>query len=147
MKYKIIEAERGSIESWLKMRKHLWPSSSQDAHLEEIEEILHLENSLAWIVFKDGEAVAFAEASIRPFANGCESRPVPFLEGIWIDPSHRKQGIGKGLIDFIAHYFAQKGFFELGSDTEIANVDSLLAHKQWGFEETERVVYFRRKIK
>lgn len=147
MKNKIIEADRDSIESWLKMRKQLWPLSNDGDHLKEMEEILHLENSFAWIVFQDGNAVAFAEVCIRPFANGCENRPVPFLEGIWVDPSLRKQGVGKYLVDFISRWCSQKGYFELGSDSEITNVDSIMAHERWGFEETERVVYFRIKLK
>lgn len=39
------------------------------------------------------------------------------------------------------------GIFELGSDTWLHDLPSQQAHGAWGFEETERVVYFRKKLK
>jgi hypothetical protein len=38
------------------------------------------------------------------------------------------------------------GYTEIGSDALIDNNLSYDVHKKWGFEETEPVVYFRKKI-
>ena len=35
---------------------------------------------------------------------------------------------------------------ELGSDAVFDNKPSRVAHKAWGFEETERVIYYRMKL-
>ena len=40
----------------------------------------------------------------------------------------------------------QNGFSELASDAEITNFRSIELHKQLGFEETERIVCFVKKI-
>ncbi len=85
--------------------------------------------------------------AIRAYANGCESQPVPFLEGIWVNAQFRRQGIGAGLIKHIEAFLLARGFWELGSDTPIDNDSSQAAHLGWEFSETERVIYFRKTLK
>ena len=41
----------------------------------------------------EGELVGFAEVSIRAYANGCTSTPVPVLEGIFVEERSRRMGI------------------------------------------------------
>ena len=72
--------------------------------------------------------------------------PVPFLEGIWVDPDFRRRGISKALLSKFERWAADSGFIEVGSDVEIGNNGSILAHKAWGYKETERVVYFRKRL-
>ncbi len=93
-----------------------------------------------------GHSLGFAEVYVRDFANGCESQPVPFLEGIWVDRSQRRHGLGRQLIETIEAWARSKGFKELGSDAELHTTLSHRAHAGWGFEETERDVYFRKTL-
>ena len=88
----------------------------------------------------------FAEVSIRKFANGCETQPVAFLEGIWVEPPLRRQGIGRLLVEHIEAFAVARGFREIGSDALLDNEASHAAHRDWGFSETERVVYFRKAL-
>jgi aminoglycoside 6'-N-acetyltransferase I len=88
----------------------------------------------------------FAELAIRKYANGCETRPVPFVEGIWVKPQFRRQGVGARLIGHVEAFVMARGFREIGSDTLIDNRTSQAAHLAWGFFETERVVYFRKVL-
>jgi aminoglycoside 6'-N-acetyltransferase I len=76
----------------------------------------------------------------------CNTKPVGFLEGIWVKPKFRRQGIGAQLIKKAEALLVECGFRELGSDTPINNRDSQEAHLAWGFSETERVVYFRKAL-
>ena len=39
-----------------------------------------------------------------------------------------------------------RGFREIGSDALLDNEASHAAHRDWGFSETERVVYFRKAL-
>src|SRR5262245_30509124 len=94
----------------------------------------------------DGEPAGFAEVALRPYANGCDTRPVPFLEGIWVEPRFRRQGLGAQLIAHIETLLAARGFREIGSDALIDNRVSHAAHRGWGFSEIERVVYFRKVL-
>ena len=133
--------------TWAKMRSALWPQESRQRHARAIGSILGKGNAWGFVAeTADGAAVGFAEVAIRPYANGCDSQPVPFLEGIWVKASHRRKGVGGHLIRHVELFLAARGFRELGSDTQIDNRSSQAAHLSWGFAETERVVYFRKRL-
>ena len=51
------------------------------------------------------------------------------------------------LINHVQTFLVTRGFIELGSDTQIDNQMSQVAHIGWGFSETERVVYFRKVLR
>ena len=139
-------ADGNDFESWSKMRTILWPNSTAQEHLSEIQEFIRRDSFRAWMAFDGIKNVGFSEASIRPFANGCDSRPVVFLEGVWIEESYRNQGIGRKLVEAVQLWALNKGIFEIGSDAEISNFQSHICHKKWGFEEMERVIYYRKKL-
>jgi aminoglycoside 6'-N-acetyltransferase I len=133
--------------TWSRMRCALWPDDSPQAHGAWIDEILQGDEAWGFIAqTRDGRPAGFAEVAVRKYANGCDSRPVPFLEGIWVEAELRRQGVGKALIRHVATFLAARGFSELGSDAEIDNRVSHASHRGWGFAETERVVYFRRAL-
>jgi aminoglycoside 6'-N-acetyltransferase I len=83
-------AERRDLANWAQMRAELWPCSSRQEHLAELEEGSKSTSFRGWVALSDDRCIGFAEAYIRPFANGCDSRPVVFLEGIWVGPDFRR---------------------------------------------------------
>jgi aminoglycoside 6'-N-acetyltransferase I len=148
MDFKIRKMDAADHGAWMEMRGDLWPDESPSAHLRSIEAILSGDDAWGFLAESaDGTHAAFAEVSIRKYANGCDSMPVPFLEGIFVRPQFRRHGAGAGLIAYIEAFLAARGFSELGSDALIDNHDSHAAHRGWGFSETERVVYFRKALK
>ena len=133
--------------AWLRMRRLLWPNEAARGHDAAIDEILDANNAWGFIAEPLGnEPLGFAEISVRKAANGCDSRPVPFLEGIWVEPRFRRQRVGARLIRHIETFLKTQGFCELGSDSLIENQGAHDAHAGWGFSETERVVYFRKRL-
>jgi aminoglycoside 6'-N-acetyltransferase I len=129
------------------MRAALWPEEDAAAHARGIDALLARDDAWGFIVeAANGAAVGFAEVAIRPYANGCDSAPVAFLEGIWVAERARRDGIGAQLIAHIEAFLLVRGFRELGSDTPLDNLASQDAHRRWGFAETERVVYFRKRL-
>ena len=133
--------------AWATMRAALWPEEDADTHARGID--LLLARGDAWgFIAEDasGRAIGFAEIAIRPYANGCDSAPVAFLEGIWVEERSRRRGIGARLIAHVESFLLARGYRELGSDTALANLASQDAHRRWGFAETERVVYFRKGL-
>jgi len=137
----------GDRAAWAAMRAALWPDETRESHAEAIDALLGSDGGLALIAeAPGGEPAGFAEIAVRPYANGCDSRPVAFLEGIWVQPRFRRTGVGAGLIGHAEALLVARGFRELGSDTTIDNRDSKAAHRAWGFAETERVVYFRKPL-
>ena len=133
--------------AWADMRDALWPGGSPEAHAREIDEMLSGGDYWGFVAETgDGVAAGFAELAIRKYANGCTTRPVPFLEGIWVKAEFRRQGVGARLVEHIEAFAAARGFREIGSDADIDNRVSHAAHAAWGFSETERVVYFRKPL-
>jgi aminoglycoside 6'-N-acetyltransferase I len=133
--------------AWARMRAALWPEEAASVLASEIDALLGRDDVWGFIAeAADGTPVGFAEVAVRGYANGCETRPVPFLEGIWVEPQARRRGIGARFIAYIETFLATRGYRELGSDALIDNNASHAAHRGWGFAETERVVYFRKGL-
>ena len=55
-------------------------------------------------------------------------------------------GVAAALIRAVEDWGRQKGCTEFASDALLTNLNSHTMHRALGFEETERVVYFRRKL-
>jgi aminoglycoside 6'-N-acetyltransferase I len=146
MNFNIREMDAADRAVWTDMRVDLWPDDAPCVHLRWIEAILSGDDAWGFLAEAEGTPAAFAEVSIRKYANGCDSAPVPFLEGIFVRPQFRRQGAGVRLITHIEKFLIARGFNELGSDALIDNHDSHAAHRGWGFSETERVVYFRKAL-
>jgi aminoglycoside 6'-N-acetyltransferase I len=147
MTFSIRKMDPSDRDTWLEMRAGLWPEDDRALHAGEVEAILAGDDAWGFIAASPGGTpAAFAEVSIRRYANGCDSRPVPFLEAIYVRPPFRRQGAGARLIAHIETFLTTRGFRELGSDALIDNHDSHAAHRGWGFSETERVVYFRKLL-
>jgi aminoglycoside 6'-N-acetyltransferase I len=148
MKITIRQMTAADRAAWVEMRAALWPEDAPEAHVDAVNEQLNSgENWGLMAETLDREIAGFAEIAVRKYVNGCETRPVGFLEGIWVKPKFRRQGIGAQLIKQAEALLVARGLRELGSDTPINNRDSQAAHLAWGFSETERVVYFRKVLR
>lgn len=137
-------------EPWARLRSELWPEQSADAHRAELAaEILRDPDRMAAFLActDEGEAVGLAEAALRrDYVNGCETTPVLFLEGVYVRPVHRRKGIARALLKAVEAWGRACGCIELGSDASIDNAPSHAFHAALGFEETERVVFFRKRL-
>ena len=85
---------------------------------------------------------------MRPdYVNGCTASPVGFLEGLYVDPEFRHRGIARKLCRAVEDWAASLGCSEFASDVHLHNEASQKAHEALGFEETERVVYYRKSLR
>ncbi|MHB1110105.1 MAG: GNAT family N-acetyltransferase [Devosia sp.] len=135
-------------EAWLALRIALWPREDASGFDEDITGILADPETMPAFGAFDGERlVGFAEAGERPWGDGCETAPVGWLEGIYIDPACRRHGIGRALVAAVTDWARARGYSELGSDAAMENHISLHSHARWGFVETERLVMFRKWLK
>jgi aminoglycoside 6'-N-acetyltransferase I len=140
---------------WLRMRTLLWPEGASD-HAGEIKAYLAngsfpwSEPFLAMAVFvaerPGGGLCGFLEASIRPFAEGCATRPVGYVEGWFVDADLRRHGIGADLLTAAEHWAAARGCCEMASDAHTDNETSLAAHQALGFAEVGRAVHLRKSL-
>jgi aminoglycoside 6'-N-acetyltransferase I len=88
----------------------------------------------------------FAEVGERPYADGCDTSPVAYLEGWYVDPDARRRAVGAELMRAVEAWARSRGYRELASDTGLANVVSQRAHERLGFTETERSVLYRKVL-
>jgi aminoglycoside 6'-N-acetyltransferase I len=143
-------ATSSDIEGWAELRTQLWGDASIDEHRSEAAAKLanSIEESVAFVGVDHGGSVhAFAEATLRhDYVNGCKTSPVAFLEGLYVRPESRRSGLGKCLSMAVQSWARERGCREMASDALLENVESQAFHTAIGFEETERVVYFRRPL-
>jgi aminoglycoside 6'-N-acetyltransferase I len=71
---------------------------------------------------------------------------VAFLEGIFVWPEARGKGVAKALVTRAEDWGRQCGCTEFASDAALDNLASLDMHAALGFEETRRVVYFKKLL-
>ncbi len=147
---------RPDRDEWVRMRTALWPDDGQNENGEDVEAFFATDtfrwsdSLLSWKVFvaerPDGGLCGFVDTSIRPHVDGCTTRPVGYVEGWFVDPDVRLQGIGKKLVEAAERWAAAQGCKEMASDAHLGNTVSHEAHKALGFEESERLVHFRKRL-
>lgn len=145
----IRETRNTDDPDWLALRTEFVPELSVDENRTFLEAFARDSRDFIVFIAANGGAgaVGFAEVSIRSdYVNGCQHRPALFLEGIYVQPAFRGCGIARALCTAAARWGLDQGCREFASDVYIDDVDSLAAHRALGFEETERVVYFRKRL-
>jgi aminoglycoside 6'-N-acetyltransferase I len=138
-----------ALDDWARLRHALWPETGEPEHRAEAESILkEADRSVAFLVRDaDGTALGFAEATLRhDYVNGCTTSPVAFLEGIYVLPECRRRGVGRLLVRAFEQWAAALGCAEVASDADLRNAASQELHAALGFEETERVVFYRKAL-
>lgn len=134
-------------DAWLAMRAALWPDCPYDDHRKEILEFGDSSTSAAFIALdSDGFPCGFVETSLRPYADGCSSSPVGFIEGIYVRENARGQEVGRALAAAAQDWASSSGCTEMASDCLHDNEDSIRFHRALGFEIVETAVRFRRSI-
>lgn len=132
---------------WLRMRQALWPDHSVAEFLLQSEEILKDDLQPVFVVERpNGKLGGFLEASTRKYADGCETSPVGYIEGWYVDEELRGRGIGKALVRAAEEWARSQGLTEMASDTWLENDGSIQAHLKLGYEEMERLVHFAKKL-
>jgi aminoglycoside 6'-N-acetyltransferase I len=135
---------------WLELRCFLWPESSRDEHEEDIGQFLagKAREPAAVLLAEDGDgqAVGFAELSIRAYAEGCSTDRVAFLEGWFVVPEARRRGVGGALVAAAEEWGRSQGCTEFGSDAEEDNHASAAAHRALGFAEVGLIRCFRKDL-
>ena len=137
------------VEALAALRHALWPDEPLAVRRAEAEQRVARSDPRieTFVADANGEVTGFAEVSLRSdYVNGCETSPVAFLEGIYVRPEQRRRGVGRALVAAAEQWGREQGCSEMGSDALLANDESHRFHGGAGFEETERVVYFRKPL-
>ncbi|HEY0797878.1 MAG TPA: GNAT family N-acetyltransferase [Candidatus Baltobacteraceae bacterium] len=149
--HSVRRVERRDVEAWSTMRARLWPEAPSDDLFHEATAFITgaPETLLAAVFLAQDERAAplgFLELSVRAFSDGCDSMPIPHVEGWYVEPVARDLGVGRALMRAAEEWAQERGFTELASDTEVHNEASQHAHQHCGFQEVDRLVKFRKAL-
>ena len=141
--------EYGDRAEWLRMRIALWPNVSHEKLQAEMHNYLgiggHSSGLVAFVVACGSQRLgAFLEASLRPYAEDCETHPIGYIEGWYVDEDLRRQGWGRELVLAAERWAAKNGCREMASDAVLGNEASLSSHLALGYEESSRVIHLRK---
>lgn len=140
----IVPVTDDNKREWANLCAELWPHHTADEMLAEMADGGY-ENEFLYCI--NGEAAAFVSLSLRnDYVEGTSTRPVGYIEGIYVRPAHRKKGIAKELVAFAGEWSRTRGCRELASDCLLENEASRLFHRRVGFKEANTIVCFTMDI-
>jgi len=133
------------------MRLALWPDGSEAEHRQEIERFLagKAGGRPAQVLFAEndsGRLVGLVELSVRPYAEGCVTDRVAYLEGWFVESSCRRQGVGRALVAAAEDWGRTQGCTEFASDADPHNDVSIRAHGALGFADAGLVHCFYKSL-
>lgn len=130
-----------------KMAIKIWDNDSMLELTNEFLSMLDEPDSVCFIKFVDQKPVGFANVSIRyDYVEGCETSPVGYLEGIYVEDCYRNNNFARDLVEACEDWVKNKGIKEFASDCELTNLDSLAFHLAIGFREANRLICFKKYI-
>ena len=135
-------------QEWIRLRLALFPDHNVADLAREAAEIA-ADPARQCVFFAEddsGQLVGLVEGRIRPIVDGCRTENVGYLEAWYVEPTIRRKGIGRDLVAAVQAWAMSRGCRELASDCELHNDVSQAAHRAIGFEETLRLIHFRRDI-
>ncbi len=140
------------FEALLAMLVALWPKASTRDHGRQIRSVLsgrpRSTLPLTMLVAeRDRTLAGFVEVGLRSHANGCDPiRAVGFIEGWYVVPGQRRNGIGRALFQAAERWCRRHGCREMASDTWADHRASIAAHAALGYEIEGRFVNFRKRL-
>lgn len=130
------------------MRLDLWPDEASE-HASELDRYFAGEwiaPNVVLVAEIDGALVGFAELGVRPYAEGCATSNVGYLEGWYVAPDQRESGVGRALVEAAESWAREQGCTEFASDTAPDNQTSRAAHLACGFDEAGVVICFSKRL-
>ena len=147
MGFDIRRATAADKPEWLRLRQMLWYHLPAEYLQLDLDSILGDRKRAAFVAAReDGSLVAFVEASLRDYAEGCQTSPVGYIEAWFVDENVRGQKLGREMIVTAKNWAREKGCSEMGSDTWLENEASIEAHRKTGYFEVDRLVHFIKKL-
>jgi 8-oxo-dGTP diphosphatase len=147
-RFEVRPASQDVLASWVGLRALLWPEEPIDLQEREARAWLHdPESHMCFVAsLPEGTPIGFLEVGLRAWAEGCRTTPVGYIEGWYVEPGWRCQGVGAALVQASEAWARQRGCCEMASDAEVDNDVSWLVHRRLGYQEVERSVSFYKRL-
>jgi len=125
----------------------LWPGHDPQELSDDLTPLLEAPDAAIFLCLRGEEAIGFAQCQLRrDYVEGCETSPVGYLEGVYVEEGSRRQGMAAALLKACESWSLLQGCREFASDCELDNADSLCFHLASGFEEANRIICFVKKL-
>jgi len=128
------ERDRSELE---RLARALFPDAGDD---------LFSPGSTWFVIDRGGRLGGYVEVGTRPYAEGCDTSPVAYIEAWYVDDDLRRNGWGRRLFAAVEDWARAHGHTELASGSLLDNHVSIAAHKSLGFREVERQVHFAKRL-
>jgi len=140
---KVKKIAKKNLNEVARMSLALWTDSSFEGEYEEAEDTLQSKKKTCFLLKDKKKYIGFISLSLRKeYVDGMTSSPLTYIEGIYVDPAYRRQGLGEKLIALGAEWGKKKGCLQYASDTDWYNEASINMHKKSGFQEVSKVICF-----
>lgn len=137
--------DRARIGDAAKLANRLWDEDAERA--KEFEACLQQQDFVIFLAYEAAVPVGFAQCQLRrDYVEGCDTSPVGYLEGIYVDENVRGAGVARALLSQCEAWAKQKGCTEFASDCELDNEASIRFHAKVGFTEQNRIVCFKKTL-
>lgn len=141
------EFKDSDLDSLLQMGLKLWNDFTRGELLDLLEKNRDGSKQKILIASDEGKNIGFAIFSIRvDYVEGARQSPTGYLEGIFVEQTHRKLGIAKKFLEIGEDWCRNMGCSQIGSDTWLTDRSSREFHKKVGFWEEEEVVHFLKNL-
>lgn len=139
--------ESSDWSEWLRMSSALFPDTSTDDLSKDMRSFLARPDGAVFVIHRpEGSLAGYVEVGSRPYADGCDTSPVGYIEAWFVDPDVRRQGYGRALLSAAEDWAAGRGYQEMASDALLDNHASHRAHESVGYLEVGRIVQFRKLL-
>lgn len=143
----IKRADKNDADVLASLAIQMWHDNGPVELADDFRELLMNENAACFLKYICGKPIAFAQCQLRhDYVEGTDSSPVGYLEGIFITEEYRRKGYAAELLTECEKWAKEKGCTEFASDCELVNTDSLRFHLAMGFEETNRIICFKKNL-
>ncbi|WP_262122577.1 aminoglycoside 6'-N-acetyltransferase [Anaerococcus sp. Marseille-Q5996] len=143
----ILKASLNDSRILAQMAIKIWDNDSVEELEQEFNEFAVNSDMASFIKYVDKKPVGFSNVSIRyDYVEGCETSPVGYLEGIYVEDCYRNNNFARDLVEACEVWVKSKGIKEFASDCELTNLDSLAFHLAIGFSEANRIICFKKDI-
>jgi aminoglycoside 6'-N-acetyltransferase I len=137
----------GDRSEWLRMRTLLFHPADPGGLADELDSMMKDPMTPVYVAERqDGGLCGLLEAGTRPYADGCDTSPVGYIEGWFVDEDVRATGVGRALVAAAEAWAREQGMHEMASDTAISNEAGLKAHLALGYREIERVIHLAKEL-
>lgn len=131
---------------WIRLRHALWPDADLDELQQEADALAADSMQPVFVADCGGRLCGLLEASIRTSAPGCRTDRIGYIEGWYVEPTWRKQGIGGRLVAAAETWARSQGCTEMASDTTSDYPISPEAHARLGYRKTRHDIFFAKEL-